>query len=90
MGLGFTISLVDMATGRTGPAGIARIDKADRDTGKLRFVGDKRLQLPKGPGRQYRTLRLASPDPRADVLQDFKSNLPLRAFSRRYDIRSAC
>ena len=41
-----------ISTVRTGLRGMARVDSLDHDPSLLRFVGNKAVQLRKGPGMQ--------------------------------------
>src|SRR5438046_1438712 len=74
------VTFIDMATRRTGPAGIARIDEQHGDAYTLRLVVDKRLQLAEAPTRMPVALTFANRRPTADVGQFFQYQRSLRVF----------
>lgn len=80
------IGLLTVPTGGTGAARVPGINEDHRDTGRLRFVGDKGPQLPERPGRKRRSLWLSRPYPLANVRQVLQRYRALRAFSSGDDL----
>src|SRR4051794_16527067 len=64
-----------MPAGRTGPAGVARIDHDDRDSRILRLVGDEPPELVERPAREpVASVPTPSRYPAADAFEVFEGN----------------
>ena len=72
MGLGFTVSLVNMSAGRALARGIARVNILDRNALQLRLVFNKRLKLKERPTAVFRSVGFPNRGPFADVLEMLK------------------
>lgn len=88
--LGFAIALVDYATFRTRPAGVAWIDRNDRHTCLLRLVLDERTQLTETPIVQAFPLLFIGLNPSSDMRQIFERNSERVAFSFGNDCLADC
>ena len=75
------VLFANAAARRTGPTGIARVNKFNRHSDKPALVGDLRLKVSESPRVQDSALLSGSPDPRTNMRQIFQRNSPLRAFS---------
>ncbi|MCG8353365.1 MAG: hypothetical protein MI924_36835, partial [Chloroflexales bacterium] len=69
MGLIDTVGFRAVAADRTGPTGVARVDRHNTDACLGSFVGEKAPQLPKRPGVARTALRPSNRGSRADVRQ---------------------
>ncbi len=81
----WSIPFVDHAAARAGLARVPRIDRYQRNTGALRFVGDEDAELMERPRVQARSLTAPGRNPRADALQLFQGNAAFGAFGSLYD-----
>jgi hypothetical protein len=84
--LGFAIGLVSKAALWATPAGVARIDGNDRDTGEPRLGGHKPAKLIERPPVQTAGLRSCSRNPFADLREVFNRNRAAGAFSVSNDL----
>jgi len=82
-GLSGAVRLVRMPTGRTAARRVARIDQHNGNTNALCLVVDKGAELRERPAMQLSALLPFSPHPRANTLEVFKADRPLRAFGSR-------
>jgi hypothetical protein len=81
LSLAFAVAAFGMPACAASLTGIGRIDNPDRHTCALRLVVDKRSQLAEGPiALSCSLLWPCNPRPRANALEVFKHNRPLRAF----------
>lgn len=79
--LTFPVGLLHMPASIAPLAGVVGIDKDHRNADHPRFVGNKLAQLEERPVAVPRPLICAlDPRPRADALEVFQSNRPVRAF----------
>ena len=74
------ITLLAMATNRTGLRGVARIDSDQRNASELGLVRQERAQLMKRPGMQIIALRATEPYSVTDAGQVFDGNTASGAF----------
>ena len=69
-----SVLIVDAAAARAAFARVSRIDEYHRNSGALRFVGDKLAQLPEGPITQACSSTTAGRNPATNVGQIFQPN----------------
>ena len=81
LGLSLPILLFGVAALVTSLASVSGIDKVDRHSTELGFIGDKLPQLGKAPAMQLGPHHFVSPDPVADTLEVFKRDSAPGAFS---------
>lgn len=80
-GLTGTVLFVDMSTHETLTASIARVNNEDRNACHLRFIFDKAAQFGESPVVQTFPLLFIGLNPGADILEVFKTNCAMGAFS---------
>lgn len=85
LGLGFAVPLGDVTADRTFPAGVARINRHDGNSGALGLVLQEPAELAEAPVVQSFALLFVGPYPAADVRQIFERNPHAVAFGSRND-----
>jgi len=84
--LSLTIGFVDMPTGRTLAAGVARINRDDWHAKQFGLVGDKCPELGERPRVQNRSLAASGGCPLADMRQILKRNAAVGVVCSLYDL----
>ena len=79
-GLRRTIGFINVTTGRTGAAGVSRVNQKHGHTRTFGFVGHEGAQLVERPTMQGCPLRATNRNPRADALQIFQGNRSICVF----------
>ncbi len=85
LGLGFPVTLINMPTLTALPAGIARVDNRNRNSGSLGFVSHKIPKLTEGPVMQSVPLLFSGLNLRPDMRQIFERDTKTGAFSSGND-----
>ncbi len=77
-----SVGLRDVSALGTLPARVARVNEQNAYPGPFRLVLYEEAQLLERPARELSALLPSSPHPKADTLEVFKSDCPLRAFGK--------